>query len=368
MIKWSKLFLIVVLTPYAAVAQNLVPNAGFEAFLTCPGYFSDTPAALRVPHWYSAGRGTPDHFHACSRGEADVPYNWAGVADAFEGEGYAGVYVWIDGARNYREYLQCKLTTPLVPDSTYKVSFRYKLSSYSRYAIDRMGLLLSDSAVRVTHDETIRCVPTLSVIQDSALTPNTGYWEIARLEYKARGGEQYITIGNFFDNASTRYYKIRFTPNQQEMLSRASYYYVDDVQVVPKYIPGVPTIPGDVPLFGVDEIVRDKTYVMQNIHFTFNSYRLLTSSFEELDQLVAWLAQHPQINIELHGHTDDQGSDQYNMTLSRNRAHTVSLYLIQKGIAASRIQTMGFGKRKPLVKASTEAARQINRRVEVSFH
>ena len=66
-------------------AQNLVPNPGFEEYLTCPGSISLSPQEFNVPHWKGIGIATPDYFNKCGRGDADVPYNWAGVADAFEG-------------------------------------------------------------------------------------------------------------------------------------------------------------------------------------------------------------------------------------------------------------------------------------------
>ena len=122
----------------SAQPQNLVPNGGFEDYRRCPGDFSESAEEFAVLGWRSASRGTPDHFHSCSSGDANVPYNWAGVADAWEGDGYAGIYVWMSDDNQYREYLQCKLAQPLVKDSTYEIGFRFKLSSYSKYAVDRI--------------------------------------------------------------------------------------------------------------------------------------------------------------------------------------------------------------------------------------
>lgn len=313
--------------------------------------------------WRSANSGTPDYFHECSQGDADVPHNWAGIADAFDGDAYAGIYIWIDMDRNYREYLQCKLLEPLIKDSTYQISFRYKLSSYSRYAVDRIGLALSDSLVYQKDDRVILTDPAISIIRDTTFSPQTGTWEIAEQEIKATGGEQFLVIGNFFNNTTTQHYRIRFSPMQQEMLERGAYYYIDDVQVLPLWKLPEPLLPSFTP----DTILFNKTYVLNKIQFKFDSYKLQHASFEELDALASWLTNHSTVSIRLSGHTDDVGGDRYNQTLSEKRAQTVALYLQQKGISSNRVQTKGYGKSKPLVPATDDLARKQNRRVEIVF-
>jgi outer membrane protein OmpA-like peptidoglycan-associated protein len=71
--------------------------------------------------------------------------------------------------------------------------------------------------------------------------------------------------------------------------------------------------------------------------------------------------------IKISGHTDDIGSDQYNLTLSLNRAKRVKQYLVKKGIQANFIEIIGYGKSMPKVIGDTEEARIENRRVEISI-
>ena len=352
-----------------STAQNLVPNPGFEEFYICPGGYSEIPSEFRVKNWSSGSLGTPDHFHTCSMGEADVPYNWAGVSDAYEGNGYAGIYVWSRDrmGNSYREYLHTKLLSPLTQDSTYILEFRFKLSSYSMLTADRIGLLLTDTILKNSSFRPIAIIPTLNVVKDSSLTDKTGMWEIARGEYTAKGGEQYILLGNFYNNEQTKYYTIRFRPVQQEMLRDGSYYYIDNVQVTPKYLPDGRTLDDILPQFLPDSVVLNTHYVLRNIEFEFDSYKLLSSSFEELDEVVKYLNKKPDIRVELSGHTDDVGSERYNLTLSRNRAQSVAHYLMFRGIAGSRIRSTGYGKSKPLLNNTTEETRKINRRVEITF-
>ena len=349
---------------YCASTQNLVPNPGFEDFTVCPGSYTRQKEDLRLRYWYSPNEGTPDAYNACSNGEGDVPYNWAGVSEAYEGAGYAGIYLWLYG-KNFREYLQCRMDVPLIRDTTYLVSFRYRLSSYSKYCIDRIGLHLSDSAMRKRNHDAWNITPTFRFVSDSALTPTTGLWELARVEYRASGNEQFITIGNFDDDFRTSHYEITHRPAQEFMLKDAAYYYIDDVVIRMKFDPTeiVPVLAS----FSRHDVKLNERYVLDNILFGFNSYKLLRRSFEQLDDVVSVMTVNKDYRLRISGHTDDVGSDQYNLQLSRMRARTVAEYLVQSGISADRIQSEGFGKKIPLVNGETEAARRVNRRVELTF-
>ena len=103
--------------------------------------------------------------------------------------------------------------------------------------------------------------------------------------------------------------------------------------------------------------------VLKNIFFDFDRSELKPESYVELDRLADYL-NHNNVRIEIGGHTDDQGSDEYNDRLSENRAKSVYEYLLSRGISASRLSYAGYGKRKPIADNSTEAGRAENRRTE----
>lgn len=351
---------------YQVYAQNLVPNGSFEDYLVCPGGYSQNPSEFRVNSWRSLTSGSPDYFNSCSDGEAEVPYNWAGVADAFDGNGYVGIYTWMNNAKDYREYLHCKLLEPLIRDSVYLVEFRYRLASYSKYATDRIGVLLSDSLKTIHNDRPLNIPPTVSFVKDSALTPETGSWELAAAEYKAKGNERFLTIGNFADNGTTGSYFIRFRPAAEPMLASSAYYYIDDVKVLPRFS-GADVVEQPLVFTGSDPDL-DIPYILDNIRFEFNSYSLLPESYFDLDRVVTYLSGHPELSVELSGHTDDMGDAIYNVRLSENRAWSAAAYLISKGIAKTRITTKGYGEGRPLIGASSEEGREVNRRVEITFH
>lgn len=103
---------------------------------------------------------------------------------------------------------------------------------------------------------------------------------------------------------------------------------------------------------------------LNNIFFEYNYYKLLDESFAELNRIVKFLKEHPNIEVEISGHTDSVGSHVYNLNLSRLRAESVANYLISNGIAPKRLKVIGYGEQFPVATNETEEGRQLNRRVE----
>lgn len=114
-------------------------------------------------------------------------------------------------------------------------------------------------------------------------------------------------------------------------------------------------------------IVVGNSVVLKNIFYATDSYELLESSFVELNTLVRLLEENPTLSIVVEGHTDNQGSEQYNMTLSEKRAGAVVDYLKEKGIESARLQAKGYGFSRPLETNDTEEGRAKNRRTEIKI-
>ena len=103
------------------------------------------------------------------------------------------------------------------------------------------------------------------------------------------------------------------------------------------------------------------------VNFAFNSAELTSSAKTNLDKLATVLINNPDTNINIYGHTDNKGTAQVNQKISENRANSVKNYLISKGIASSRMITMGRGFSEPIATNETEAGRAQNRRVEFAI-
>jgi len=108
-----------------------------------------------------------------------------------------------------------------------------------------------------------------------------------------------------------------------------------------------------------------KVMRLDNLIFQAGSAKIAPSSYQELDEVGTMLKNNPRMAIQLEGHTDFVGDSKLNLKLSEDRVNAVKSYLVSKGSSKSKIKTKAFGGTMPLSRENTEAARQMNRRVEV---
>lgn len=110
-------------------------------------------------------------------------------------------------------------------------------------------------------------------------------------------------------------------------------------------------------------IKAGKETILNNIFFDTDQFVLKPKSKTELQKVIRFLQQNPDISIRINGHTDDVGTSSYNQQLSLNRAKAVYEYLAESGISSDRLDYKGFGETKPLTANDSEANRQKNRRI-----
>ena len=118
----------------------------------------------------------------------------------------------------------------------------------------------------------------------------------------------------------------------------------------------------------VTPVVVTKTFETQTIgtgSFALNSTTLKPESAAKLDNLVAFLNEYPQANVDVIGYTDTSGPAAYNQKVSEKRAESVANALVEKGIDASRIHARGEGENNPIASNETREGREQNRRVEI---
>ena len=109
--------------------------------------------------------------------------------------------------------------------------------------------------------------------------------------------------------------------------------------------------------------VGDKI-TLKNIYFEVSKSDLLNASFAELNKLVTMMEDNPLMEIRLEGHTDVVGDPEANLELSQERVDACQTYLVKQGIASRRIQHIGYGDTRPIVRKGTDEERKVNRRVE----
>jgi outer membrane protein OmpA-like peptidoglycan-associated protein len=105
--------------------------------------------------------------------------------------------------------------------------------------------------------------------------------------------------------------------------------------------------------------------ILKGVNFKLASAELLEESYYVLEKVYNSLEAYPHVRVEIQGHTDSQGSDQYNMALSYDRAQSVRNYLVMRGIPPDKLEARGYGETKPIASNNTAEGRAQNRRVEV---
>jgi peptidoglycan-associated lipoprotein len=117
-----------------------------------------------------------------------------------------------------------------------------------------------------------------------------------------------------------------------------------------------------------DEAVKESSLegsggsALETVYFDFESYTLTPAAREILYRNAQWLTAHPQTRITIAGHTDERGSDAYNIALGENRARAAMKYLLTLGIAQERLSVISYGEEKPADPGHDEAAWAKNRR------
>jgi OmpA-OmpF porin, OOP family len=116
-----------------------------------------------------------------------------------------------------------------------------------------------------------------------------------------------------------------------------------------------------------DEAIKRLNDYAKTILFDTNKATFQQRTYPVLEAITAILKEYPSSNFAIEGHTDSDGKDTANQTLSENRAAAVKAYLIEKGIAAARLTSAGYGETKPIDVNTTKAGKANNRRVEVKL-
>ncbi|WP_435623130.1 OmpA family protein [Flagellimonas sp.] len=335
---------------YAQKVQNLVHNGGFEDFVECPVKMSNLNKDTE--YWNAPTLGTTDYFNVCSKTKLGIPMNFKGKQKTLEGDGYIGLYLF--APKDYREYIQVLLTETLQKGHRYRLSLSLSLSEKSDGAVMDMGAVFSEKPLSV---HTKRQLSNAMLSSQSVKTThaksfsNEGFyedkqnWMRVSLDIVAKGFEKNLILGNFKSNGGTTYLDFRQNPAKPEGYS---YYYVDNVVLEylgPEYKP-------------------NQRYVLEHVNFDFDRFELLPKAKYNLREVYSYLVKHPNLKVDISGHTDHLGSEEYNEVLSKQRANTVANYLVRLGLDKNRISYKGYGNKKPLDSTLTDKARKKNRRVE----
>jgi outer membrane protein OmpA-like peptidoglycan-associated protein len=347
------------------LGQNLVLNPSFEVLVTCPDDLQQFSA--NVKHWTAPSRGSTDIFAQCTEFiDIKAGNNYQGSQLPKDGSNYAGCYFY--GFEDYREYIQGTLSDSLQIGSKYKIRLWVSLADKSDMAIADIQMLFIDKTIETYTSRTIslntssyRTVKKQLITFTDQIITHKEDWVLLEQEFMANKKTSHFIIGNFNSNRHTKKKNQKFFTRV-----RKAYYYIDDVSVInidPVLNPVITKAQEPItPTFDTE-----RRYTFKNLQFEFDRWNIQKISFIELRELANHLKNHPKLNILIEGHTDEKGSENYNLNLALNRVESVKTFFTQSGISPKRIEIVSHGESKPKQSISTISNDQQNRRVEFTL-
>jgi len=353
-----------VILSFSMIAQNLLKDPSFELYKICPSNYNQQ-SLNQLENWEQPAKGTPDYFNTCSN-KMNVTRNIFGNQETFEGEGYVGLVTFSPSQRNYREYLQTKLSRPLQAGELVCASAQVSAADLNRYFTGGFGMYFSKqrynndrSGVLEVNAQVMN--PMLNVLD------NTDAWVEMSNTFVAEGGEEYVVIGNFLADKQMRVLR-KHQVLKEGTTNEWSYLFIDNVSITvvkskeecsctmesPNLVLRDPPI----------QLDESKTIEFKNVLFDFDQSLITSESEKELNEVAKAMKRKSSWIIEVIGHTDIMGSAEYNVGLSRKRAEAVVDYLKQKGISADRLSIKYLGSSTPIANNESAEGRSLNRRVE----
>lgn len=322
--------------------------------------------------WISPTLALADLYVPKSKNYAiNVPDNDYGEEKPMEGKGYAGIVAYSYKEKVPRTYLQGKLTEKLEAGKEYCVTFHVSLADLSKYACNYIAAALTDKEMKANNSDMLQFDNTI-VSKRKTIYEQQFYWIPVCGVYKAKGGEQYITIGNFTEEAKLGLKKVKRPRGFTKPQKYDAYYYIDNVSVVAKeevdkcdcdVIPGMEnaeTVERD---FSSDDVGQAKNVKIINtdgsttdgkpttatvdanaplesidgiaLNFDPKSFAITEQANKVLDKIVEYLKKNTAVKIKVTGYYDKSESDVDK--LDGRRVSSVYKYLISKGIVKERI-------------------------------
>lgn len=359
--------------------KNVIRNADFEEYYFKPIAIENDGKDLiqkLIPYWYSPDSASPDYYNIHRRISGIPDHIYSKEEAGYNG--YVGLLLFRGSERNvkdrshnpivkypvsdFTESIQSKLKNKLSKDKIYCFRMNIMLSPHSGYSINKIGVLFSTEPTYYNYLE----IPKKYSLLFSEPLHNSTNWKTLCKSFVATGSEAYITLGRFSSLEETEI--IRREPLQPSLLdvNISAYYLIDDLQlyeVVSHESCGCSVEKITESLIPFDELENDrgvKKFNLSSVQFDFDKSEIKESFLPELNKLLTFLINHPNVKIRINGHTDNEGTDTYNYKLSDDRARAIFLWLINNGVNQSRLTYRGFGSEEPM----NDISKDINRRVE----
>ncbi|TXB65193.1 OmpA family protein [Vicingus serpentipes] len=361
--------------------ENLIPNPIFKD--VSKKVKSEGQIDLAAP-WISPTLAPADLYVSDTKNSLiGVPDNGYGEEKAMEGDNYAGFVAYGYKGKESRSYLQAKLTSKLEAGKEYCVTFHVSLADLSKYATNYLGAYISKDAVSANNTDPMLFEAQI-VSKKLTVYEKQFYWVPVCGKFKASGGEEYVTIGNFTPDEKLNLSKVKRPRGFTSPQTYDAYYYIDNISLVEigekdkcdcDAVPGLENAETVSRNFNSDsKSSTSKTKIINSygtasgsnntsnlidentkeliVSFDPKSFSIIGDATKMLDNLVVMLKNEPTTKVLVEGYFD--ASEKEIEKLDAKRVMSVYKYIVSKGIKADLIKRSmeGQGTSEDLLKNS----------------
>jgi outer membrane protein OmpA-like peptidoglycan-associated protein len=349
--------------------NNVLENGSFEQL---DGKIKKGGLIHIATNWMSPTKTSADLFSKKVK-EGYGTTNPYGKEDPYDGDVYAGIKVFSYGDKEARTYVSARLTTPMRSGLKYCVKFYVSLAEGSKYASNNLAATFSKKQYNIPEDKSIMAESHIMKVGNPVLNAMFGWDEICGT-YTAKGGEKFITIGNFSSNADTKSERIKkpkgFTG--QQMVS--AYYYIDNISVT--LIEDEEACDCEKPQNVNDEVsivysvspvnpegMKDEQIVKYSVaYFAKNKSKIEDGVDSHLDNIAKVLEKNPNYKLKMFVNLSSDEMENAD-ELGKARSQAVKKYFMDKGIDGRRILVEYLKDTKPKDTSGSEIGNAKNRRI-----
>lgn len=366
----------VTLSPQAQTF-NLVPNSGFEDTnikkLRSYGQMEEVSM-----DWFSATEVPADVFGDGAKGDKiGIPTNDYGTQEPAAGLCYAGFRAYSKDPRMQRSYLEVKLPQMLDRDVMYCVSFDISLADLSRYAVNDIGVVVSDRKIEQPNLGDMILQPDVKQKTNKVFQFTEG-WEKFCGTFVGTGQEEYIVIGCFGSRSEMTIEKVKRPMGLTGPQLSHAYYFIDNVEIIEIQAKSQCVCSAveerDMDLVYGSSSVQDEDMTdvekinASAIYYAFLKRTPTGSGKQTVADIAAILKANPSMRINIVGHCDDDEASEgkintrYKM-IGKNRGDQIRRMLEAAGVPATQFSVSDIGAQDPANSRDTDISRAQNRRV-----
>lgn len=366
----------VTLSPQAQTF-NLVPNSGFEDTnikkLRSYGQMEEVSK-----DWFSATEVPADIYGDGAKGDKiAIPTNDYGTQEPAAGLCYAGFRAYSQDPRMQRSYLEVQLPQMLDRDVMYCVSFDISLADLSRYAVNDIGVVVSDRKIEQPNLGDMILQPDVKQKTNKVFEYTEG-WEKFCGTFVGTGQEEYIVIGCFGSRSDMTIEKVKRPVGLTGPQLSHAYYFIDNVEIIEIQAKSQCVCSAveerDMDLVYGSSSVQDEDMTdvekinSSAIYYAFLKRTPTGSGKQSVAEIAAILKANPGMTINIVGHCDDDEASEgkinarYKM-IGKNRGDQIRRMLEAEGVPASQFSVSDIGAQDPANSRDTDISRAQNRRV-----